>query len=240
MTDNNHVAIQLDRVPSTDKGARRVAFSDSLPKHRSTSLRATKFVFSRLFAFCAWICLAVFGIAITLLILGVIFVSFLQSGLPEITVKMLDLSKIQIQNSTNQNVAVLNTKVRMAIDIKNKNEKLELSYSDLNMKLVSENIELGRNVIPSFSQEPGNTTSLNVTLNVDRDSIDRDSISLLEDDRKKAQVVVKITMVGSVGFHLGIFKLNKVPIHVTCNFQQYLLLYRVKEPPCSITMFPTR
>ncbi|XP_023521220.1 uncharacterized protein LOC111788445 [Cucurbita pepo subsp. pepo] len=127
----------------------------------------------------------------------------------------------------------------MAIDIKNKNEKLELSYSDLNMKLVSENIELGRNVIPSFSQEPGNTTSLNVTLNVDRDSIDRDSISLLEDDRKKAQVVVKITMVGSVGFHLGIFKLNKVPIHVTCNFQQYLLLYRVKEPPCSITMFPT-
>ncbi|XP_022998792.1 uncharacterized protein LOC111493353 [Cucurbita maxima] len=240
MTDNNHVAIQLDRVPSTDKGARRVAFSDSLPKHRSASLRATKFVFSHLFAFCAWICLAVFGIAITLLILGVIFVSFLQSSLPEITVKMLDLSKIQIQNSTNQNVAVLNTKVRMAIDIRNKNEKLELSYSDLNMKLVSENIELGRNVIPSFSQEPGNTTSLNVTLKVDRDSIDRDSISLLEDDRKKAQVVVKITMVGSVGFHLGIFKLNKVPIHVTCNFQQYLLLYRVKEPPCSITMFPTR
>lgn len=241
---NNKVAAnQLDRLPSQNKGSRRVAFSDSLPKHRPTSNdsnseHCNKCCCPRLFACCAWICLGVFGIVVAILILGVIFMSFLQSGLPEITVRMLNLSKFEIGNSTNQNNVVLNAKVDMSIEMRNKNEKIELSYSNIVVNLASEDVKLGRSVIHGFSHDPGNTTYFNVTMNVVGDSTDKDNVLQLEDDRKRVQMNVHVTMEATVDFHVGIFKLNKVPIHVACDFRQFLLLYRINEPPCNIRMFP--
>ncbi|XP_008457557.2 uncharacterized protein LOC103497223 [Cucumis melo] len=241
---NNIGANRLDRLPSQNKGSRRVAFSDSLPKHRAAfgdgnSERHNKCC-PRLFACCAWICVGIFGIVVAILILGVIFVSFLQSGLPEITVRMLNLSNFEIKNSTNQNDnnALLNAKLDMSIEMRNKNEKIELSYSSIVVNLVSEDVKLGRSVIPSFSHSPGNTTYLNVTMNVERVSTDKDNLSQLEDDRKKVQMDVQVKMEAKVGFHVGIFNLKNVPIHVACDFQQNLLVYRINEPPCNIRMFP--
>lgn len=239
----NDVGTQLNRVPSQDlKGSRRVAFTDSLPKHRTTSgdsEHGSRFC-PRLFACCGWICIGVFGIVLAVLILGVIFLSFLQSGLPEITVRTLDLTKFEIQNSTNQDNAPLNSRVQMSVEMKNKNEKMELTYSNIAMNLVSEDVGLGKSVIAGFSHNPGNTSRFNLTIDVAGDSTDRENALELEDDKKKVQMDVQVTMEATIGFHLGIFHLNKVPIHVGCVYHQSLILYRAQQPPCNIRMFPTR
>ncbi|XP_038895624.1 uncharacterized protein LOC120083816 [Benincasa hispida] len=240
---NNVASNQLDRLPSQNRGSRRVAFSESLPRHRAASgegnSRHRSKCCPRLFACCAWICLVVFGIVLAVLILGVIFMSFLQSGLPQITVKMLNLSKFETNNSTNQNNVLLNAKVDVSIEMRNKNDKIELSYSNIVVNLASDDVKLGRSVIPGFTHKPGNTTYFNVTMNVVGASTDKDNVSQLEDDRKRVQMNVQVTMESTVGFHIGIFNLNDVPIHVACDFKQFLLLYRINEPPCNIRMFPT-
>lgn len=168
--------------------------------------------------------------------------SFLQSGLPEISVTMLNLSDLKIQNSTNRNNnnALLNAKVAMMIEMKNKNEKLELTYSKIVVNLASEDLKLGKTVVPGFTHVPGNITVLNLKLNVAEDSTDRDNALQLQDDEKKVQMDVEVTMDATIGFHLGIFHMNKVPIHVDCDFQQFRLLYLLKEPTCNIRMFPTK
>ncbi|XP_022158431.1 uncharacterized protein LOC111024923 [Momordica charantia] len=225
-----------------DKGERRVYFSESLPTHRATSDSGTK-CRRRLFAYCGRICIGAFGILLALLIIAVIFMSFLQSGLPEISIKTLQLSKFEIHDSTNQNHnnAVLDARVDISMTVRNKNDKIELSYGDIVVNVASDDVKLGKSVIGGFSHGPGNTTYLNVTTNVVGDGVDRENALEIQEEKKRVEMVAQVRMEAIIGFHAGIFSIEKVPIHVRCDdVQQFLLVNRIKEASCNIRMFPFR
>ncbi|KAJ7959959.1 Late embryogenesis abundant (LEA) hydroxyproline-rich glycoprotein family [Quillaja saponaria] len=157
---------------------------------------------SRPFCFtCAtWGCILISAVILILLVGGVSYFAFLQSSMPHVNVMKLSVAKLDVTKSNNQ--AKIDTYVALRLDVKNKNEKLKLSYSDMNVEVTtSQKIILGKSKIDPFSQKAQNTTELDIRLSVRKSEVDADAATDLKTDLKNIQAVFNVVMKGNLGFH---------------------------------------
>ncbi|OWM68704.1 uncharacterized protein LOC116210485 [Punica granatum] len=191
------------------------------------------------FTCCAGACLCVLAFLLVIVVLGVSFLSFLQSELPDIRVQSFSFSKLGVRHFDSESYSLLNATANVFLNMTNKNDKVGISYHSLLAYVSSNNIQLGQNIqLDGFSQSPRNSTSLKVTATLLGAKVDTDDAQMLESDAKSRKMSVDVGLHGSLGFYAGdILKLQGLPFQIRCsNVLQSQI--DVEQPTrCNIRLF---
>ncbi|KAI4306301.1 hypothetical protein L6164_029587 [Bauhinia variegata] len=186
------------------------------------------------FACCAWGCIIVFTLVIVVVIMGIVYVAFLQAGMPQIFVRYINVNKLQVDNSRTD--ATLD----VGILISNKNDKLKLLYGLLTVNVNSEGVELGHKQVHAFSQNPQNNKKLDLQMSLNDAKADTDAVNDIKSDMKAHEMEFDVYIVGTIGFEVGTVHMNTVPFLATCHQVQQKVLDFGGQPKCEVKMFSFR
>lgn len=216
-------------LPKTPRHTRHVLFSDLPPKqnqHHNHPLPDEKNCRPFCLSLCAWACLSLCAVVLLVLLVGILFASFLHATLPEIAIAGLEL---RLPNSTK-----VADSIELFIEFSNQNEKFAVSFGQLAVETSSQRVDLGRTRIGAFSQGPRNTTELRVSTAVEKRGEDAEE---LVSDLNNSEAVLDVTLRGKVGFHIGGIDMDGVPVLVSCNPQKSEV-DQGKKSRCSVRICP--
>ncbi|XP_027336623.1 uncharacterized protein LOC113850326 [Abrus precatorius] len=188
------------------------------------------------FGCCAWTCVVVFVLIIAFLFVGIAYVGFLKSGMPEVNVRMFNITKLQVDNNTQKMDAIIN----LVLKVSNKNEKLKLFYSPLSVDVASDDVPLGKTKVHGFSQMPMNDTNLNMTMVLENADVNTYAVDDLKSDIKAYEMVFDVYVNGKIGFQVGSWHMSKVPFLVSCHQIKRMDVDFGRRPPCNVKMFAIR
>lgn len=188
------------------------------------------------FVCCAWTCLVTVAVVLSILVLGVWFVSVLKSDLPQVRVQKVSFPGLSVANSSKQET-LLDTGVQVLLNITNKNEKIGISYARMTAEFFLEDIKMGQSQVSRFFQEPKNQTTLKLATQVTRTIIAREDGQDLQSDMKHNAVVFDVVLNGKLGFKFGKFKLQRLPFIIGCNDISQSDVDIGLEPRCKIRIF---
>ncbi|KAL1370281.1 hypothetical protein HN51_000569 [Arachis hypogaea] len=226
---------------------RRVSFDDESTnknKNRSKNEKANdleapdfrdKAGRSCMFMICAWTCIIIFTILIVLLFVGISYLAFLQSGMPSICIRQLNITKLQLDHQDK-----LSTTVFLLLRITNKNEKLTLLYSPLDVLVNSQGIKLGEDHIDKFSQKPQNDTDYHIKMENKNADVDRHAVEELNSDIQAKEVMYDIFVGGKIGLKLGGLEMANVPFLASCRHIKQFDVNLGRRPECDVRMFGFR
>lgn len=222
---------------------RHVAFSEvsgssSVPGNNPGKLRSCCRCDCGSFCFvcCAWSCLGVLAVILSILVLGVWFVSFIKSDLPEVRVQKLSFPGLYVGNSSKQET-LLNTGVEVLLNVTNKNEKIGISYNSMTAEVSLEDLRMGQAQVPGFSQEPKNQTMLKLKTEVSHFVLSKEDGQDLQSDLKNNGMVLDVVLNGTLGLNFGTFKLQGLPFIIGCTDIKQSDVDTGLEPGCSIRIF---
>ncbi|XP_030447656.2 NDR1/HIN1-like protein 2 [Syzygium oleosum] len=188
------------------------------------------------FVCCAWSCLGVLAVVLGILVLGVWFVSFIKSDLPEVRVQRLSFPGMRLANSSKQDT-LLDTGVEVILNVTNKNEKIGISYKSMTAEVSLEEIRIGQAHVSGFFQEPRNQTMLKLATQVTRTVIPKEDGSDLQSDFKERVMVLDVVLNGTLALNFGRFKLQGLPFVIGCTDIKQAEVDIGLEPRCSIRVF---
>lgn len=182
--------------------------------------------------------LCAFVFLLLLLVMAVVFISFLYASLPKVYVRMIDLSKLDVDgNNTAKGKAKFNANVDLKMEFKNRNHGTKLKYGTWRVKVSWQEIKLGKTEVGGFSQKNNNVTELRVRMKVEDQVVYRDGADQLMDDLKDEKAVFDVVFRGHVSIHFGAIKINGLPLSVKCDPNKGLLDVARKHQ-CRVRLFP--
>ncbi|KAK7290332.1 hypothetical protein RIF29_04663 [Crotalaria pallida] len=237
----------LVKDPSTAsfrKSSRRVAFE--VPSNRSRSglsdmdislmdehdKRGWQQCYS---SFCVWSCLFLFILILILLFVGIAYLVFLQTGLPKINVRTLNVTKLEVDNTEKMD-AIINLGIRVS----NKNEKLEILYGPLSIDVISSDVSLGNTKIQGFSQKPKNDKDFDLRMTMNNANVDNDAVDSLKSDIAAKEMVFDVYVGGNIGFKIGNLHMTNVPFLSSCHEINQMDVDFGRRPACEVKMFAFR
>ncbi|KAF3454786.1 hypothetical protein FNV43_RR05234 [Rhamnella rubrinervis] len=225
---------------------RHVAFKELPPKHLSDyesnnddydAPRKSK-KRPRCFACGVRTFLCVFVFFLLLMVMAVVFISFLYASLPNVYVRMIDLSKLDVDgNHTARGKAKFNANVDLKMEFKNRNHGTKLKYGTWSVKVSWQEIKLGKTEVDGFSQKNKNITELSVRMKVQDQVVYRDGADQLMEDLKDEKAVFDVVLRGHVSIHFGAIKINGLSVSVKCDPNKGELDVARKHR-CRVRLFP--
>lgn len=191
------------------------------------------------FTCCAGACLCVLAFLLIIVVLGLSFVSFLQSELPDIRLQKFSFSKFGVLNSESESYSLLNATADLSLNISNKNDKVGITYQSFLAYVSSDNIQLGQNIqLEGFSQSPRNSTLLKVTATLLGAKVDMDDARMLDLDARSRHMNIDVGLRGRLGFYAGdILKLQGLPFQIRCFNVMQSQIDIGQAPRCNIRLF---
>lgn len=221
---------------------RRVAFSDvsecsTVPGTypRKKSRKCCRSGESCCFICCAWACLGVVAVILGLLVLGVWFVSFVKSDLPEVRVHSISFPGLRVANSSTE--TRLDTGVDLRLNFTNKNSKIGISYEKMTAEISVEEIRIGRAHVSGFLQEPRSQSILKIATQATRSVIPMEDGQDLPSNAKGKAIVLDAVLNGMLGLNFGSFKLHRLPFVIKCTDLKQAEVDIGLEPRCGIRIF---
>lgn len=184
---------------------------------------------------CAWTSLVVGFLVLGLMLLGALSLSFVKGALPEFRVKSLNISRLEISKKDKN--TFLTADVQLLINVTNKNDRYDLSYSVLSVEVSSEDINLGTKEVAEFKQNPKKVSVLNVSTEVKKSVVDDAATDDLKSNYKDRQVVIDVVFEGSVTVNMEGRKLSGLPLKVLCTSIQQVDIDNGLQPQCRVKMF---
>jgi len=231
-------ATQISGPPLEKASGRHVAFSDVPANHDEARDEGKHLVregngCNKCCSVCfAWTLLGIFGLAVFLVVVGVLFILFLQSSMPKIYIQNLYFPTLKVHNTTKE--TLLNANVGLRIEFLNKNDEFELSYGHLTVHVKSGQIDLGRTRVSGFTHRPKDRKVLKITTKVKGIEVDEDEAMQLKSDVMNSQEIVDVGLRGTVGFHYRKFNLNFLPFKVACDHVKKADIVVTWKPKCSV------
>ncbi|XP_019439084.1 PREDICTED: uncharacterized protein LOC109344792 [Lupinus angustifolius] len=239
-------ALMKDSSPGSfpKQSGRHVAFEDpsnnrysGLSDIDSNIVNRDKQRFNRCCStFCVWSCLSLFILIIIFVFIAIFYLILLQAGLPEINVRSLNITKLELdKNSQN-----LNADIGLGIRITNKNEKTVILYGPLSVDVVGEDVPLGNAKVGRFSQEAQNETNLDLKMTMDNVMVDKDAVDSLKSDIDAKEMVFDVYVGGYIGFKIGNMYMTNVPFLSSCHEIKQMDVDFGRRPACDVRMFAFR
>ncbi|KAI3434247.1 uncharacterized protein J3R85_006708, partial [Psidium guajava] len=186
----------------------------------------------------AWTCLTVLAVILGILVLGVWFVSFIKSDLPEVRVQRISFPGLRVANSSKQET-LLDTGVEVLLNFTNINEKIGILYDSMTAEVTLEDIRMGQAKVSGFFQEPRNQNMLKLATQVTHIVIPKEDGQDLQSDLKDGTMVLDVVLNGTLGFDFGSFKLQSLPFVIGCTDIKQAEVDLGLEPRCSIRILPS-
>ncbi|KAE9598880.1 putative Late embryogenesis abundant protein, LEA-14 [Lupinus albus] len=186
--------------------------------------------------FCVWSCLSLFILIIIFVFIAISYLILLQAGLPKINVRSLNITKLELDNNS-QN---LNAAIGLGIRITNKNEKTVILYGPLSVDVVSEDVPLGNAKVGRFSQEAQNETNLDLKMTMNNVMVDKDAVDSLKSDIDAKEMVFDVYVGGYIGFKIGNMHMTNVPFLSSCHEIKQMDVDFGRRPACDVRMFAFR
>lgn len=187
-------------------------------------------------ACCAWSCLAIFIFVIVFLFLGISYLAFLKAGMPKVNVRTFNMTKLQVDSSSQKMDAIINLGLRFS----NKNEELKLLYGPLFVEVISNDVLLGRTKVKGFSQVPKNDTNLDMTMTTNDENVNVYATDDLKSDIKAYEMVFDVYVSGNIGVQIGSLHMVNVPFLSSCEQIKQMDVDYGRKPDCDIKMFSYR
>ncbi|KAK7387308.1 hypothetical protein VNO78_28015 [Psophocarpus tetragonolobus] len=221
------------------KPSRRVVFD--VPSHRSTLSDIDSTIdhlekgryHPHWFACCAWSCLVVFFFIIALLFLGITYLAFLKSGMPQVYVRAFNITKLQVDDGSQK----MDDVIGLGLLFSNKNDKLKLLYGPLLLYLNSEDVLLGKKKLDGFSQRPLNDTYLDMIMTLDNADVNKYAADDLKSDIYADEMVFDVYVGGHIGFQVGKLEMNNVPFLASCHQIKRKDVDFGRRPQCDVKLF---
>ncbi|CAL0334757.1 unnamed protein product [Lupinus luteus] len=186
--------------------------------------------------FCVWSCLSLFILIIISVFIAISYLILLQGGLPEINVRSLNITKLELdKNSQNLNAAI-----GLGIRITNKNEKTVILYGPLSVDVISEDVPLGNAKVGRFSQEAQNETNLDLKMTMNNVMVDKDAVDSLKSDIDAKEMVFDVYVGGYIGFKIRSMQMTNVPFLSSCHEIKQMDVDFGRRPACDVRMFAFR
>lgn len=229
--------LPLPRAPSRHpKPERHVSFKEppsppkTHPKPKKDEPRRGCF-----WVCCTWALLVAVTLILALILVGALFVAFLQSSMPEFRVKTLSVTKFNVTVSPKG--SFLNADISLFLQSTNNNDRVGLSYGPMTLDLSTESIKIGQAQVPGFSQRPNDTTSFQVKTEVARYAMYNEDGVLLKTEYKNYEMVFDVVVSGRISLLLWGHKMKGLPFTVVCNSVEPSKVSYGDEPKCKVKMF---
>ncbi|OIV95668.1 hypothetical protein TanjilG_01462 [Lupinus angustifolius] len=186
--------------------------------------------------FCVWSCLSLFVIILIFLFIAISYLIFLQLGLPQFNVRSLNITKLEVDNNSEQLHAIISLGIRVS----NKNEKMEILYGSLFVDITSEEVPLGNAIVGGFSQKAQNDTNLDMEMTISNAKVDRDAVNSLKSDIDSKEMVFDVYVGGHIGFKVVGMHMTNVPFLSSCHEIKQMDVDFGRRPACDVKMFSFR
>ncbi|MED6197599.1 hypothetical protein PIB30_057997 [Stylosanthes scabra] len=229
------VTVQVTNPDKPPRRACRASFDNESFHDLEVSEFRDKIGRSCWFMICAWACIVAFTILIVLLFMGISYLAFLQSGLPKVCVRQLNIAKLELDPQDK-----LSTSVVLLLRMANKNGKLSLVYSPVDVLVQSEGITLGENRIDNFSQKPHDESDFPMTMETTNADTDKHAVEELKSDMDAKEVMYDVFVSGKIGFKMADMEMANVPFVATCRDIKQSEINLGRRPECDVHMFGFR
>ncbi|KAI4304596.1 hypothetical protein MLD38_040081 [Melastoma candidum] len=231
-----------------NKGGRRVAFSDVDAKEGgrrdscSPSIRRRRDVEHKkscCFRCCACTCLSVLAILLIGLLLASTLVFFLQSELPRIRVETCSISSIDMTRTqvNGKTVFLTDLGTNILLNVTNRNERVAVSFGPLKANVSWEDIGVGEVRFAGFFLDSKLVSKLNVSTRVTGATLNEDDAEQLQKQKEEHNTVLTVVMRGTVGFHVGWFHLQRLPLLVRCSEINQAALEVGQDQECGVRIY---
>ncbi|KAF5930669.1 hypothetical protein HYC85_031542 [Camellia sinensis] len=184
---------------------------------------------------CAWSAIIIGCFIMGVLVVGGMYLSFLQNALPQFYVKAMKFTKLKVNTKNLQ--TMLTADLELQINATNKNDKYDLSYGLFKVEVWSDDIKLGTTEVPPFEQKARKMTVVKLKTGVENSLVNGDDADELVKNWQNRHLTLNMVFRGSISFNFEGRHVNDLPLTVSCEKVVISEIDAGRQPVCHAKMF---